>query len=310
MKQFKKLLVATDTRLAKHFVVDEGARIARQNQSALTIVDVVPEASWIANLVTSDLKTMRELYLRTAEEKLQMLAAPLRSEGLEVETKVLSGKTSVEVVREVLREKHDLVMAVAKGKNSKRKSFFGYTAMGLLRNCPSAVWLMPQEPNSQIKHVLGCVDVSSDQRIDAELNDKIMETAAAISQLHQARLSVLHAWRMPNEALLNSRLSPDDVAAYVREHGAWIAVQFDKLLQKHGTSIESEDANLCEDRPATAIAEFTAAQAVDLVVMGTLARAGLAGILLGNTAEQILDFIECSVLALKPYDFKSSIKLK
>jgi nucleotide-binding universal stress UspA family protein len=44
--------------------------------------------------------------------------------------------------------------------------------------------------------------------------------------------------------------------------------------------------------------------------MGTVARSGTSGILIGNTAERILNSIECSVLALKPDSFVSSIKLR
>jgi nucleotide-binding universal stress UspA family protein len=42
---------------------------------------------------------------------------------------------------------------------------------------------------------------------------------------------------------------------------------------------------------------------VDLVVMGTIGRAGIPGLLMGNTAEAILDQAECSVLAIKPPGF-------
>ncbi len=49
--------------------------------------------------------------------------------------------------------------------------------------------------------------------------------------------------------------------------------------------------------------------AVDLLVLGTVARSGLGGFFIGNTAEKILNRIQCSVLALKPSEFKSSIKV-
>lgn len=45
----------------------------------------------------------------------------------------------------------------------------------------------------------------------------------------------------------------------------------------------------------------------DLVVMGTLARTGIAGFIIGNTAESILDHIGCSVLAVKPDGFVSPV---
>ena len=42
---------------------------------------------------------------------------------------------------------------------------------------------------------------------------------------------------------------------------------------------------------------------IDLLVMGTIARGGVAGVLTGNTAERLLPRIPCSVLAVKPPDF-------
>ena len=84
----------------------------------------------------------------------------------------------------------------------------------------------------------------------------------------------------------------------------------DEFLKKHASSVDSENIELIEGRAPETIETFVRDNAVDLVVMGTVARSGLAGKLIGNTAEQILDRIECSVLAMKPYDFQSPITLK
>ena len=45
----------------------------------------------------------------------------------------------------------------------------------------------------------------------------------------------------------------------------------------------------------------------DLVVMGTVARTGIAGVVIGNTAETVLSQLQCSVLAIKPKDFVSPV---
>src|SRR5690606_15053039 len=47
----------------------------------------------------------------------------------------------------------------------------------------------------------------------------------------------------------------------------------------------------------------------DLVVMGTVARTGISGLIIGNTAEAILDQLKCSVLAVKPPGFVSPVTL-
>ena len=57
------------------------------------------------------------------------------------------------------------------------------------------------------------------------------------------------------------------------------------------------------------IPEMVAKKGVDLIVMGTVCRTGLAGFFVGNTAEDILQQVDCSVLALKPEGFVSPVEL-
>jgi universal stress protein E len=45
----------------------------------------------------------------------------------------------------------------------------------------------------------------------------------------------------------------------------------------------------------------------DLIVMGTLSRSGVRGFLMGNTAEKILQKVDCSVLAVKPDGFVTPV---
>jgi nucleotide-binding universal stress UspA family protein len=49
---------------------------------------------------------------------------------------------------------------------------------------------------------------------------------------------------------------------------------------------------------------------MDLIIMGTVARTGIPGFLMGNTAETILNRIECSVLAIKPAGFVTPVTLE
>jgi nucleotide-binding universal stress UspA family protein len=51
------------------------------------------------------------------------------------------------------------------------------------------------------------------------------------------------------------------------------------------------------------------AKEVELIVMGTLSRTGISGLLIGNTAEKVLNQVDCSVLTVKPDSFITPIKL-
>jgi nucleotide-binding universal stress UspA family protein len=43
--------------------------------------------------------------------------------------------------------------------------------------------------------------------------------------------------------------------------------------------------------------------------MGSMSRSGIAGFVLGNTAEEMINQLDCSVITLKPDSFKSPIHL-
>ena len=57
-------------------------------------------------------------------------------------------------------------------------------------------------------------------------------------------------------------------------------------------------------------ADFAKTHDIDLIVMGTIARTGIPGLFIGNTAESILQRVDCSVLAVKPDGFVSPVGLE
>ncbi len=97
---------------------------------------------------------------------------------MDAESKVLWGKTSVEIIREVLRGQHDLLLRVAKGHGSSHKGFFGTTGRRLLRDCPCAVWLVAAADTPEYKHFMACIDASTGHDLDAELNKKVFDSAS------------------------------------------------------------------------------------------------------------------------------------
>jgi nucleotide-binding universal stress UspA family protein len=58
------------------------------------------------------------------------------------------------------------------------------------------------------------------------------------------------------------------------------------------------------------IPELVKEHQIDLVMMGTVGRTGIPGFLMGNTAETILNRIDCSVLAIKPEGFVTPVTLE
>ncbi|TWU24787.1 universal stress protein [Bythopirellula polymerisocia] len=309
MKRFRKILVVADRRHAGHPLVVKAAEIARHNDASLKIVDVAEEFPWTVRLTLKGHEQIREGIIEEKRQELAELAASMRKLGLNVESEVLLGKASVQVIREVIRSKYDLVIAVAKGSESVREGFFGSMAMRLLRKCPSAVLLADPDSSLNFKHVVGCVNTSLRDQQDIELNNAIFELASSISKYCDGRFSIVHAWSIYGERILMKRMLLENFNELTQNSSDQAKRLLDKFLQRHGSTARASNVHILKGETSTVISEFVHNQEVDLVVMGTVASSGIAGVIMGNTAEQIINRIRCSVLALKPSAFVSPIRV-
>jgi nucleotide-binding universal stress UspA family protein len=66
---------------------------------------------------------------------------------------------------------------------------------------------------------------------------------------------------------------------------------------------------MLKGEPGHLIPQLAAKMEVGLIVMGTVSRTGVAGFLIGSTAERTLRQVDCAVLAVKPEGFVTPVSL-
>lgn len=311
MKQFKNILVAVDSRREDHPALRWAERLAKHNQAKIKIVDIVPEFSWITRLVIPESESVRLAAGEEKRRKLEMLAQPLREQGFNVSTKVMFGKTSIEIMREVLRFGHDLVVRVTKGAHSRRNGFFGTTSLRLLRTCPCAVWLLRPDRVPHFDRVLAAVDPAPRDIAHEMMSNTIMDLGRSIADLEQGQLHVVHAWELIDVNADDSWSTPGNYQDATQMAKQAVVATMDKFLAPYQLTHRSDRVHMIQDEagPGHAIAELAKQKEIDVVVMGTLARSGMWGAVMGNTAEQVIDQVQCSVLTIKPNGFISPATL-
>lgn len=249
--------------------------------------------------------------LEEEQHSLQQFVAAIQQAGIPVNSKTLYGIPFIKIIQEVLRGQHDLVMITAEGGGGVKEMLFGSTTMHLMRKCPCPVWVIKPSQPKYFSRILAAVDLVQDDNDRTSLNKKIIELAASLARLGQSELLILHAWRMYGESLIRGRggFSTDEIDRLVQEthneHRRWLI----ELLQQHPLDDLKYKVYLLQGEAAALIAEMTRAKAVDLIVMGTVSRAGIAGLLIGNTAEKVLHRVDCSMLTVKPEGFITPVKL-
>ena len=325
MKRFKKILCVVDPRQPTETVLERGVSLAQNNQATLTVATVAPRVTAGIGMpdggpISADLQ---EAAIADSRQQLENAVAPFRSR-ITIDAKVLLGTAFLEIIREVLRHGHDLVMKAPEAP-AWLDRLFGSDDMHLLRKCPCPVWLVKHSPSKSYRRILAAVDVDADcpapeLAVRHKLNVKILELAVSLALSDFAELHVAHAWEAVGESAMRGAFlrRPDaEVIAYVeqvrQQHDAGFDALMEGVIQRQGkdaVKFLSPNKHLIKGQAQKEISRLARSIKADLIVMGTVARTGIAGLFIGNTAEAILEQIECSVLSVKPEGFETPVTLE
>lgn len=322
MQRFTSVLFVATPDADDTLAFERALRLAEANQARLTVVDPQQDGAAPAARVPEGLsrKRLRAALDEASAERLQVYAE-VAGGRVDLKTRTLEGGGFVEVVRTVQSGGHDVVVKAAMETGAQRRYLFSSFDLHLLRKCPVPVWLVKAEAGEdRYRRVLAAVDVDPDgaARTDPSLSRRILETAASQALADGAELHVAHAWQPAYEGVLRSRgLFADEAEAqrYIESERRAHQAAFERLADDLRSWIGGETRDwlqpvfhLRQGYAGTVIPMLAGELDAGLVVMGTVGRTGIAGLLIGNTAETILDGISCSVLAVKPPGFRSPIE--
>ncbi len=320
MNRFKNILCIVNTDMHDSVTVEHAVKLAEKNHASLTIIEVIDEIPPNTTLFERTLSSidLQEKIISVHQNRLQELVSPW-GKNVEIKTKVLTGILFLEVIYEVLRNRHDLVFKTAESGVFMNR-VFGSDDMHLLRKCPCPVWLVKPESPKVYQTILAAVDVDDDYPPD-ELNTRrlliqqILKMASSLAISECAELHIIHAWLAKYEGAMRGAFitrPEEEVASYVKSvklrHALNLDEKIDKL-EKNILGCIKLKKHLMKGDPRREIPAFAKEIKADLVVMGTVARTGLSGFFMGNTAETILNQLDCSVLAIKPPGFVTPVTL-
>lgn len=306
MRRFKNILVGVDLSFKDGVVsdllppptieaVERATWLAKVNSARITFfhaLDVSVPAQWLIDDSDEGSRTL----MRQANEALAELSAKAANEDVESDCEVRVGKSWLELIRHVQRKQHDLVVAGTRHFGEFKSLLVGNTGMKLLRKCPCPVWITQVQEERQIKSIL----VAHCLR---PVGDVAMQLGCSMAQLHDSQLHVFHSLEFPElESTFPARVSAEKSAQYRINAQEHIQAQLERYDLAKPPQID-----ITTDAPAYAILREIERRDVDLVVMGTIARTGIAGFITGNTAERLLPSLPCSVLAVKPAGFVSPV---
>ena len=314
MKRFKNILFINYGETEREVALQKAVNLAKTNQALLTVVEVLEELPNETQSLTETgyIKDFEKIAVQESNERLENLIAPIKQQGVQVTRKVLQGTPFLEIIREVLRNKHDLVMVSPRKKAKLKGILFGSRTMHLMRKCPCPVWAIKPAKKKKYTRILAAVDSSPFNDERNALDIKIMELATSLAELEGSELHVVHCWAYPHEDILRRRLGlpSSKIPKFVREERKAHKMRLDQLMETFDLNAFPHKVHLLKGDPASLIVDQARKKRIELVVMGTVCRTGLAGFFIGNTAEKVLQEVDCSALAVKPEGFVTPVRLE
>jgi universal stress protein E len=287
--------------------------LARNNKAELKALIVCPEfpkemldykgkyeASLVQQLETS-IQATREA-IKVSESEL-----PLK---IEVDS---GGTPAIRIVRHVIKNAHDLVIKQAEPQEGGK----GFMAMDmeLLRKCPCPVWMTrPISHHRNDMKVAVAIDPESIAPEGRDLSIKLLQLANSLATTCCGALDIVSCWHFEYEEYLRSstsgwiRVPKNELDQMVTKRQNEHRAALDALIKDSAITGGEHRIDHIKGLPEQSIPDFIKQNDIDILVMGTVARTGIHSFILGNTAENILQKIGCSLLALKPNGFVSPVK--
>ena len=300
MQYINQIMVVLDRNNNDMRALKRGLWLARSMNAKISILTNVWD-SYSADNSTLDAKTREQLQsgLKTQAQTWVESFIHDDAKDLDIHIDVRWQKHLFEAVIEATNEQtFDLVMK-APSEHTLRDRIFTPLDWNLLRSCPAPVMMVKSTTDWQDNRLLACIDATSSDEGHKRINDNILSLAEKLSDHFHTDLHIVNAYPLVNVAfaMVPEVTAPDDLHQYVQNQHE---VASNQWAQKY--NVNHQQVHVREGAPEIVVSELAEKIAADLVVIGSIGRTGLSGMLIGNTAELLLDKLTCDILVMKPED--------
>lgn len=310
MRSLRRILVAIKNPEAKSTpALMKAAQLARTTQASIEIFHSITTPLYVDGYGSSsvELPTIERTTRARVLKQLEKLAAKLHRQELSVAVAAEWDYPGYEaIVRRAKQIGADLIVADQHLGRHSAAGLLHLTDWELLRLSPVPVLLVKTPRPYRKPVVLAAVDPGHTYSKPARLDREILSAGSCVTRALGGSLHALHAYvPFPWIADPENTISQETVERLEKEAAKAAAAGLEHTLRS--SEIPKSRRHLIGRHPADAIAQAARQLHSSIVVMGAISRSGLKRLFIGNTAERVLDLLNCDILVVKPADFANRI---
>ncbi len=299
MATYQDVLVVLDPGTEQQKALARAIELAEHTACKLTAFLSIYDFSYEMTTMLSgeERESMRQAVITDREIWIQELLQQARNKGIACSVKVVWHNRPFEaIVQTVTEHGYDLVIKGTHDHDVLKSMIFTPTDWHILRKCPCPVLLVKEHAWPEQGNILAAVNAGSEKAHHKALNQLIIRQAKAMAAMLKAKVHLVNAYPGTpiHVAIEIPEFNPVEYNDSMRHHHVEaanaLAGQFD---------ITSDAVHVLEGMPEDVIPRIARELDAEMVLIGTIGRTGLSAAIIGNTAEHVIDRLDCDVLALK-----------
>jgi universal stress protein E len=245
------------------------------------------------------LVSLEEELRQNARRRLEAIADRLRVHSIKVSVCAEWDYPAHEaIIRRARIIKADLIVASVHAGRHRFPRLLRLTDWELVRQSPVPLLLVKNPHPYRHPAVLAAIDPAHAHEKPPQLDKDILRIGRTLAASMRGTLHAVHAYASYVVAVPPEMLTPDTLRDMQQDAIRAAQSRFNRALRT--ARIPRSRQYLLARLPVDAIAEAARSSHSAIAVMGAVSRSGYKRLLIGNTAERVLDRLPCDVLVIKP----------
>jgi len=310
MEKYQKILAIVDPTTEDQKALKRAIELAQKTGASITAFLSIYDFSYeMTTMLSSDEReAMRQSVINDRTLWLQTILAELDVNNLSIDCKVIwHNRPFEQIINQVLKNGYDIVIKGTHQHDKLKSVIFTPTDWHILRKCPCPVLLVKEHLWPDNGNIIAALNIGSEEEEHKSLNEKITAEAKQLTKVMKANLHLVNSFpgTPVNIAIEIPEFNANDYNLSMLKHHKSAMLEHAKAF-----NVAQENTHIKEGLPEDVIQSLANELDAELVILGTVGRTGFSAALIGNTAEHVIDRLNCDVLALKPDGYVSPLDVE
>ncbi|WP_286232542.1 universal stress protein UspE [Thalassotalea sediminis] len=308
MEKYQNILAVIDPTTEEQKALKRAIELAQKTNGSITAFLSIYDFSYemTTMLSSEEREAMRQSLIDDRKQWLENIIATENPQGISIRHQVVWHNRPFEpIIEQAIHHDVDIIIKGTHEHDKLKSVIFTPTDWHILRKCPCPVLLVKDHSWPENGNIVASINVGSEEIEHTSLNDIITQEAVQLGSIINGNVHLVNSYpgTPVNIAIEIPEFNANEYNDSMRQH-------HEEAMTAHAKKyhIDAGNTHVKEGLPEDVIDEISQQLDAELVVLGTIGRTGLSAALIGNTAEHVIDRLNCDVLALKPEGYVSPLQ--